>query len=186
MRRWGLTDALRLRIKDFKLEDLVRGHSFQSKSMSKAKQRLLNIERELASISESDASLFLQSEYKRIKTSANLVNWLRPRLRKDTYVVLNSKHGSPYNPSASILNRFLVFLLKERCQDAALQYRQGELNGEHIRLVDNEHGYQITLQGKACPERFHTIVLRQGPEKLINRLFPNQPVLSEAVDDLAR
>jgi hypothetical protein len=114
----------------------------------------------------------LEEEYrKRIlpEIPVGLTNLIIEHLRKDTIVFLNSPYESPLNLGSSILNRFLIFLLRLH---GGLRYRAGEAD---IKPTADGQLFRVSfIQEQFQTEELevHEVVIRHGPVSLIDRLFP--------------
>ncbi|SRR6266446_31057 len=111
----------------------------------------------------------LEEQYRGLKVPPELVGMLTKQLRDDTVVFLNSPSISPLNLRASILNRFVVFLLR---QHGGLKYRAGE-----VEVLPTSLGqpYRVIFRHDQFPAEdveVHEVVVRHGPIPIIDRLFP--------------
>lgn len=131
----------------------------------------------------------LEQAYRRLpEIPAKLKELITKRLRTDTFVYLNSPSISPLSLGASILNRFVVFLLRKY---GSLRYRAGEV--EIIPTLPGQPLRVIFRHDLFPPEELqvHEIVVRHGPVPAIDRLFPKHivdaaRVVSDDFDDPTR
>jgi len=125
----------------------------------------------------------LEDEYRALKVPEQLKELITKRLRLDSVVYLNSPSTSPLSLAASILNRFVVFLLRKY---GFLRYRAGELQvaatipGQPLRVSFNHEQFPVEEL------EVHEIVVRHGPVPAIDRVFPKHIVDAARVgsDDL--
>jgi hypothetical protein len=115
----------------------------------------------------------LEQEYRELHIPNQLKELITKRLRPDTIIYINSPGTSPLSLGASILNRFVVFLLRKY---GVLRYRAGEvavapaIPGQPLR-VSFSHDQFPTEELEV-----HEIVVRHGPVPAIDRLFPKNIV----------
>ncbi|MFM0347889.1 FAD-dependent oxidoreductase [Paraburkholderia sp. RL17-347-BIC-D] len=151
----GPGGSIRSNIAD-RLEDLV----------GKSKQDAARLREHM----EADAiGLLLESKYRDMEIPASLKDHVCSQLRTDTVVYLNGPFRSPLNLNASILNRLLVFLLREL---GGLRYRGGHIDvlsgAESVR-----HSVRFSHPDYPTDEiQVDEIVVRHGPVPVIDRLFP--------------
>jgi hypothetical protein len=115
----------------------------------------------------------LEQKYRELKIPEQLKELITKRLRPDTIVYLNSPSTSPLSLGASILNRFVVFLLRTY---GFLRYRAGEVE---VAPVIPGQPLRVTFKHDQFPTEeleVHEIVVRHGPVPAIDRLFPKQIV----------
>lgn len=120
-------------------------------------------------IEEDDAGKLLEGKYRSLLIPEALKTLLTKQLREDTIVYLNSPSLSPLNLQASVLNRFIVFLLREY---GGLRYRAGEVEllpttvGQPFRVLFRHQEF-LTEELEV-----HEVIVRHGPIPAIARLFP--------------
>ena len=171
----GLIDAIRLRINAFDHADFVYGLQ-TLRDIGEIKRRLPEIDQEvqaeLASGKPTDnkeetAGLLLERKYRQLDIPSSLKDLVTRQLREDTVVFLNSPFRTPYSLKASILNRFLTFLLREY---GGLRYRAGAVA---ITAHPPPHGFSVSCTHEQFPaEHFHVheVVVRHGPLPIIDTL----------------
>lgn len=121
----------------------------------------------------------LEQEYRKLpEIPDSLKEWITKRLRTDTFVFLNSPGTSPLSLGASILNRYVVFLLRKY---GSLRYRAGE-----VEVVPTATGrpLRVSFHHDLFPTEeldVHEIVVRHGPVPAIDRLFPKDIVTAARV-----
>jgi hypothetical protein len=139
--------------------DRMKGRVGESLVEAKAKKRIIDdIEGQL-----------LEEEYGKLSIPDAVVKVLSEQMREDTVVFLNSPSISPLNLRASILNRFVVFLLRKF---GALRYRAGQLEVTQNQVAQK---FQVRFHHDQFPIEeldVHEIVVRHGPISVIDRLFP--------------
>jgi hypothetical protein len=111
----------------------------------------------------------LEDKYRRLEIPDDLRKLVTDQLREDTVVFLNSPSLSPLNLRASILNRFLVFLLREY---GGLRYRAGEI--EMVPTVAGQP-FRVRFRHLDFPTEeleVDDVVVRHGPIPVIDRMFP--------------
>jgi hypothetical protein len=172
----GLIDAIRLRINAFDHANFV--YSLQRlPDIEPIKARLLDIDREVRDetvyvrpdLKEESQGVLLERKYRQLDIPTSLKELLTSQLRLDTIVYLNSPQRTPYSLKASILNRFLVFLLRD---SGGIWYRSGKVA---VTVNTPPHGFGVVCRHLEFPdEHFHVdeIVVRHGPIAVIDRLFP--------------
>jgi hypothetical protein len=180
----GLIDAIRLRINAFDHANFV--HQLQLVDIGDIRTALLDIDKRVAheistqavrdtnigigaEHSDESAGVLLEQEYRKLVIPDSLKNLLTGQLREDTIVYLNSPARTPYALKASILNRFLVFLLREY---GGLRYRPGKLE---ITSRVASQGFNVTCKHSDYPaEQFDVaeLVVRHEPISVVDKLFP--------------
>ncbi|EPX61541.1 hypothetical protein D187_010160 [Cystobacter fuscus DSM 2262] len=149
----GLIDLLRVSLRDFRHEDVLR-EFLSDPSLGDLKSKLLEIE-EQAKNPRNEANEYLAEQYRSLTVPESLDRAIKARLRKSTSVVLNGLKPRPLTLQSSILNRLLVSRLLYHFK--ILPYRPGEFD-----VVKKGEQYEVTFKtGK--PELFNHIVCRHGP-----------------------
>lgn len=161
----GLTDLMRLCIKDFRHDEIVRLFA-NAPGLEELSQRLLDIEREsqeVARQSPEQAREFITEKYQEIE-SPSVIQLLSERKREDTEVTFNG--GSPfmYGPESSILNRFVVSQLR---RIPAFTHKPGKLDpperdGDKFRVKFDD----------GSTEEFDRVLFRHGPTPALKNDFP--------------
>jgi tetratricopeptide (TPR) repeat protein len=150
----GLIDLLRLKLKDFRHEDIVR-RFLSAPGLESLTERLKAIEKE-ARTKETrgeDPGTYLEEQYEHLVVPDEVDKAFE--LRTDTEVTLNGRATSPLTLRSSILNRFLTSRLLYQFE--AVPYREGEFTA--TRKGDS---YEVRFKtGK--PEPFHHVICRHGP-----------------------
>lgn len=154
----GLTDLLRLRLKRFRHEHLVRD-LLEGPALEPLKTRLLEIEHDLPSQPEAALSAWLTEQYRALPVPTSLDENLRSRLRDDTRVTLNGSGALPLDSGSAVLNRFLAWRL---VTFGDVQYQSGRMSS--ISAV--APGYEVRFEGGSVL-RFDHIVIRHGPNPAI-------------------
>jgi predicted ATPase len=180
----GLLDVLRLRIDNFKHDQLASG-LLADEQLGPIKKQLISIDsKAYPLIGKCDIGTFLYDQYGKLKILPQVINKIVASLRKDTNVVLNGPTAYPFNLGASILNRFAIFLLFEH--DQRLKYKPGEIKPKYI--TQTATGYRIAVEDVAYPweEEFHEVIVRHGAHSALKSSFPTiaelcaaQPKLGE-------
>lgn len=120
---------------------------------------------------EDVAGQLLEERYRQLAIPMGVRDLIRSNLRRDTTVFLNSPNLSPLSLGASVLNRFLVFLLREH---GGLRYRAGK--AEPLPTASGQP-LRVRFQRDEFPAEevdVHEVVVRHGPVPAIERLFPRQ------------
>ena len=144
----GLIDLLRVRLRNFKHEELAALLTLVPEDV---KAELLVIDDEARQ--SSDPAAVLYRRYNALQLPA-LDTEIRARLRGDTTAVLNGRDALPFTLGASILGRLLTSRLVLRL---GVSYRSGDLTCHPVG-----DGYEVTFAtGK--PERFDHVTVRHGP-----------------------
>jgi len=158
----GLIDVLRLRLKDFKQEDLIQDFKLDTLDQRDA---LLQIEESIASVSDPDRSIYEQ--YCQLKKPEELDRLLILRLRSDTAVTFNYATW-PFSCRSSVLHRYLVHRLLQIDEHTTVQPGfLKALDGHEPSLTAT-----IELDGEIKHLPFHRAVVRHGPNSAIARDFP--------------
>jgi hypothetical protein len=171
----GLVDTLRLCVKNFDHQEFVT-FAFNARETDVLKESLLDIEGRLSMQRRADAELFLMDEYSRLRVPQSVSERLQQRLRTDTNVVLNGSAPNPLNPRASIMHRFLIFLLLEICaiqKRQTLTYVRGRVQ-EPVSRADDR--WQVLIHrpeaGEPAVFEFDSVIVRHGPEPSVTALLP--------------
>ena len=171
----GLVDTLRLCIKNFDHKEFVE-FAFNPSEIEAVKEFLLNIEGRLVSQRMPDPEHFLMEEYSELHVPEGVVERLQKRLRPDTEIVLNGSAPNPLNPRASIMHRFLTFLLLKICADGkhkTLTYVRGRVQEPVSRTEDR---WKVSIQRPDAAEptvsEFDSVIVRHGPQPSITALLP--------------
>jgi hypothetical protein len=169
----GLIDTMRLSLSGFNHKKFVDDF-LPEELVVEIAPALLDIEKESQTIAdEANQEMFLFSEYKKLPGLDKLAMRLRPRLRKDTRVVLNGNQITPLSRRACILNRFAVFML---LRENHVRFHRGEVQ---IEIDSNSGVYKVSFQrpGFQPDEHVHffdEIIVRHGPQPAICALLPNE------------
>jgi hypothetical protein len=185
----GLIDAIRLRINAFDHAEFILRLQGQS-DIDDIKLRLMGIDKEVTDdlrkkfgetieleipdrerLENELVGSLLEEKYRQLTIPESLKLFLTRELREDTIVYLNSLYRSPLNLKASILNRFLIFIL---IQYGGLRYRAGPVE---VKPYSAPNGYEATF--KHCDFPAETIfvdevVTRHGPVPAVDWLFPKK------------
>lgn len=156
----GLTDLLRLRLKDFRHENIITNFfsSTNPAQLSKLKQDLLDIEKQ--ALNQPDSPSYLFQKYQQLHVPQEIDDSIKAHLREDTNVRLNGKSKSPLTLDSSILNRFLASRLVIKF---GTHYIAGELQDTPL-----DNGKRTaSIEGKE-PRSFDEVVIRFGPTPTIN------------------
>jgi ABC-type uncharacterized transport system substrate-binding protein len=152
----GLVDAFRLTIENFRhatlLEDL---RAFGASELDSVATTVCGIETEAMRQPLQNVEKFIQEQYASLRIPNHLVREIRKRVRKDTHVTLNNRGTSPYDPSASALNRFILALLLRANK---LHYQPSEAH-----IVPEGTVYRATFAAGGPPREFDHVVIRHGP-----------------------
>ncbi|HYO58473.1 tetratricopeptide repeat protein, partial [Archangium sp.] len=150
----GLIDLLRLKIKDFRHEEVVR-RFVNAPGLEALKEKLLAIEEE-AQKKEArgeEPGTYLEEQYEQLTVPDEVDKAFE--LRTDTEVTLNGRGDSPLTLRASILHRFLTSRLLYRFE--AVPYREGEFTANR-----EDDGYEVQFR-TGGPKFFHHVICRHGP-----------------------
>jgi hypothetical protein len=158
----GLIDVLRLRLKDFKQEDLIQDFKLDTLDQ---RDVLRQIEESITSVSDPDRSVYEQ--YCQLKQPEELDRLLLSRLRSDTAVTFNYATW-PFSYRSSVLHRYLVYRLLQIDEHTTVQPGfLKSLEGHEPNLTA-----RIDLDGEQKTLPFHRAVVRHGPNSAIERDFP--------------
>ncbi|MFY2558453.1 FAD-dependent oxidoreductase [Corallococcus terminator] len=172
----GLVDLLRIRIRDFRhdqvLEEFLGG--IPTRSLEKELLRVEEVARDKAERGEDPAD-FLYDEYQRLRP-LHIDEMVASRLRRDTRATLNGPSQFPWRLNASILNRFLA--------SALIGLRNGEAEftmpsavgadwwrGEIACVSQAEGGYRVQLKSGES-RLFDRVVIRHGPVSALSTWVP--------------
>ena len=169
----GLIDAIRLRLDEFDhtkvLSDLL-----SETDLTEVKKRLREIE--LKAIDHLDkgeeyVGMYLYQEYDGLDIPDSLISRLKSRLRRNTEVTLNSPTPNPLSLRASILNRFIIFLLMKY---GNLYYKPGRV--KDVKPINKSYQVLFDIHGTTSPQEifYDDIVVRFGPEPVIQYLLPDE------------
>jgi tetratricopeptide (TPR) repeat protein len=149
----GLVDLMRIRLKNFRHERVVKD-LLSGPELEEAKAQLLQIEQDYSRgrIPESD----LGNHYDRLPVPKALDDKLRGRLRPDTTATLNARSSYYLSAGACILNRFLLSRLMAVDR---IPYKQGD--AEVKKAAD---GYAVTFKDLGKTEKYDKVIIRRGPE----------------------
>lgn len=158
----GLIDLLRLRLKDFKQENLIE--DFKLDEFGQADE-LREIENRIASVADPDRTIY--EKYNELPAPVELDKLLLSRLRSDTTVTFNYS-GWAFSHRSSVLHRYLVFRLLRIDPNTVVQ------PGALIALDGHEPDLvaQFKVDGEEKTRRFHRAVVRHGPHSALERDFP--------------
>ena len=154
-------------ISDFDRSSLVT-ENLSDDDMVAIKARLIEFEAE-ARRDPDRSSSFLWNSYASLTIPDRLISNLIRRLRTDTDLILNGISETPLHLAASILNRFLVFLLMRH---GGLHYFQGQL----VDISQIDKGYQIRISHKGAAERLvqaDDVIIRHGVVSDIRSWLPH-------------
>jgi hypothetical protein len=116
---------------------------------------------------ESVASTFLEDAYNELEIPDDLIRNLQ--LRQDTIVYLNSPYPSPLTLRSSVLNRFVIFLLRKY---GHMRYRQGWVE---VSKANVTQPYNVLIRSYNYPVEVlevDDVVSRHGPNHAVDKLFP--------------
>ena len=168
----GLVDALRLSIRNFQHSRIV-SELLSDPRLRPVIERLVHIDAHAAAHPDPNArSSYLYQEYDQLPVPDGLITELHARLRRDTEVFINGRGSKPFDLNASILNRFLVFLLLKY---GRLNYLPGEI-GSEVRWSASEDPetqpgtMEVSFQRQGTAnsprtfnQKFDIVVVRHGP-----------------------
>lgn len=160
----GLIDTLRLSLQDFSHEDFIQNFLNDS-SMGDIKTEILEIE-ENAFDDQENASAILWDGYEGLDFPPELLEKIKKSFRTDTKVVLNGKIPTPMTLQSSLINRIGVYLLLRLRK---VSYKYAKLGAVSI---DGSKCKATLLKesGEAVIEEYDDVILRHGPEAVINQL----------------
>lgn len=157
----GLIDVLRLRLRDFKHENLISDFKLD---ILEQKDELKRIEEQIASVAEPDRTIY--ERYEELKKPNDLDMLLLARLRSDTAVTLNYNLW-PFSHRSSLLHRYLVYRLMKI--DSNLRTQPGNLiavDGHEPNLTAH-----FDVDGQKHVGSFQRVVVRHGPVSAMGRDF---------------
>lgn len=169
-RRWlvsgcgdgGLTDLLRLRLRDLRHENMLMELVGTHEEMAAVEERIRTIEADPRA-SQPDAARFLTEAYKALDAPFVIAQM---KLRDDNEVTLNAPDAFYLRPEASALNRFLVAQLAQARGFARLP---GKLDRD-IPPVREGDRIRVTMEN-GREKYFDRVVRRHGPAPAL-RDFP--------------
>lgn len=162
----GIVDILRLRIREFQHDAVVRELLSDSSDLEPVKRALLDIEESLDRRQRQPPPGELDQRYRELPVPDSLHQRIRERLRRDTHVLLNSSEYYPLNARASILNRFLLSRLLKVDQ---LEYRQGRIKNVRPK-ADGTYAVRFD-SGSPNPDSFHRVIIRHGAASTLEHDF---------------
>jgi hypothetical protein len=114
----------------------------------------------------------LLREYRGLAIPSSLKKRVITALRRDVRVTLNGRGPAPITWSASVLHRFLVFLL---WSEKHLTYQQGD-----VRDVAGEpDSYRVNFQlpgGRGIVREYDDVIVRHGPQPVIGQFISTEVV----------
>jgi hypothetical protein len=187
----GCIDAIRLSLTDFEHSRFL-DEFMPIDELSHIRDRLIEIEedarnsvladpavirqaKEISGADASDATILDQfigayywQEYDKLTVPTSIISNIRERLRKDTIVTLNDSRPSPLSFKSSLVNRFLIYLLRKH---GRLHYAPGRL-----KTIEKPYEGRIILieRDVSTQERIFAdeIVARHGADSALLSLFP--------------
>jgi tetratricopeptide (TPR) repeat protein len=152
----GLVDLLRIRLRDFRHDHLVK--EFLSA------EQLEPLRQQLCAIEEDADGLPLGELYERYENlrAPSVDAALNARRRLDTSVVLNGREPYPLSPRACVLNRFLV----SRLLRMGVSYKAGRVKVSNI----SQKTFKVSFDSKESEEEFDRLIIRHGPEGALTPL----------------
>jgi hypothetical protein len=161
----GLIDVLRLKLLDFKHEKFT-AEFLQNESLKELRDKLVEIE-DTAPADPKQAVYHFIDNYKLLPVSENLKDSIKQKIRTDTKVSLNSSLPTPLSGVSSILNRFAIYLLSELGE---LTYIPGKITS----VVSTGTAFNVVFSdnGRILTEMFDDVIVRHGPEPVIQDLVP--------------
>lgn len=106
----GLTDVMRLRLKDFEHQAFLIDF-INDENLSELGSKLSLLERQIRSMETQLASAFIHENYRELTIPESAIKAIKDRLRTDTKVTLNGPLTSIFQKDSSVLNRLIVFIL---------------------------------------------------------------------------
>ena len=167
----GLTDLLRLCVRRFRHDEMVRdfGLTIDRPKARALADQLMDIEKK--AIQAEHPNKWITIAYQELKDVEWVDALLRDRLKKSGVVRLNGLDPFPLSLDASVLNRFLASrLLALRAAD----YWQGEIS--NIERVDGH--FQVTLE-TGRTDAFDKLVIRHGTNSALQASFPKIAIACE-------
>ena len=164
----GLIDTLRLLIDQFDHGEFLKDF-IALPALKDIKPELLRIESEAKVIQDAKQSHeYMLYEYPQLPLPDAITKQLEPRIDRKVSVTLNGTGLGPLESKASILSRYLIFLM---LQVGALEYLEGQIKSVE---PDSKGGgkVQFELPSGQMEAAYHEIVVRHGPEPVVHRLFP--------------
>jgi HAD superfamily phosphoserine phosphatase-like hydrolase len=169
----GLTDLMRLTIRDFRHDRIVRMFANDPESV-KVGEELIKQEEQF----RNDKDIHKLSDYYQKLSVPHVERLLKKRRRTDTDVYLTGHSlWDVYGPRASILNRFIVSQL---ARVGALIWLQGPIT-QFNKLSGNKFNVRFEKTGTRN-HRYDILVVRHGPQPALQEDFP---VTWQACQDLA-
>jgi len=157
----GLIDVLRLRLRNFKHENLIS--DFELNTLEQ-RGELRRIEEDISSVADPDRTIY--ERYEELKKPERLDSLLLARLRADTTVTLNYDSWA-FSSRSSVLHRYLIYRLLKI--DENLRAQPGKLlrvEGHEPNLIAH---FEVDRQERSGP--FHRVVVRHGPISAMGRDF---------------
>jgi hypothetical protein len=168
----GIIDSLRLRINNFDHAKFVT-EFMRSADAELIRDKVSNLDDNVGQLPEQyDVGMYLYNEYASLDLSDRLVSNFLATLRKDTYVTLNSPRVNPISIKASSLNRFLLFLLLTY---GGVEYQEGAVEVASA----SQSTFRVNFKrddGSMVAKEFNEVVVRHGPEPIINCLISDKAV----------
>src|SRR5688572_6648138 len=165
----GLIDVLRLRLSNFDHARFVKD-VLDDEELRAVRKRLLIIERKARTYPTiSEANDYLVSAYGELPLHESVFERFRSWQRLDTDVVLNGPQQTPVTIQASILHRYIIFLLWSHL---LLTYKQGKV----IHISGNRGSYAVSFEnpdGSNVISTFEDVIVRHGPEPVVQKLIPD-------------
>jgi Pyridine nucleotide-disulphide oxidoreductase len=168
----GLIDVLRLKLRNFAHADFV-AEMLSDAEVPGIRDDLLRIEDQARSLGGPEASVFLAERYAAMSIPKSLEDRFRATVRGDYHVTLNGPAPTALTLGASILHRFITFLL---CKFHEVTYLQGSL----LSVARAPDGYDVNIatpDGNARVRRYENVVVRHGPEPIVQKLIPPRAVV---------
>jgi hypothetical protein len=161
----GLIDLMRLVITDFQhgqIWETVAAHP----PLQEIAKEILEADDEARQAGESDAASTLMAAYTQLKLEDRFPDSLRKSVRHNAQVTLNGSAKTPFQLSASILNRVLTYgLLRWH----AIEYIDGRLVSKKSRSKKNEVIFDRIAQPRS--KIFDRVIVRHGPSGQLLTLF---------------